>query len=191
MSNIFARRSNWFSGEMTPAAVNNDLQNLRNILGNLNNGTQAWDNVNSDNFQKGGFTGIIPLQIIQGTSTTPKSTTSTSFVDTNLTASITPQSASSKILIMAMGEMRTDTTGGASFAVLARGGTPITNGMARNSVTGAGLSHATLIYVDSPASTSALTYSVQLASDAGTHTATWGNSTTVVSTQVMILIEFL
>ena len=175
---------------MTPAAVNNDLQNLRNILGNLNNGTQAWDNVNSDNFQKGGFTGIIPLQIIQGTSTTPKSTTSTSFVDTNLTASITPQSASSKILIMAMGEMRTDTTG-ASFAVLARGGTPITNGMARNSVTGAGLSHATLIYVDSPASTSALTYSVQLASDAGTHTATWGNSTTVVSTQVMILIEFL
>jgi hypothetical protein len=30
---------------MTPAAVNNDLQNLRDILGNLNNGTNQWDNI--------------------------------------------------------------------------------------------------------------------------------------------------
>lgn len=39
------------------------------------------------------------LQIVQGTSTTEKSTTGTSFVDTHLSATITPSSTSSKILL--------------------------------------------------------------------------------------------
>jgi len=38
MSNIFARRKNWFGGDMDAKAVNGDVQNLRDMLNNLNSG---------------------------------------------------------------------------------------------------------------------------------------------------------
>ena len=40
------------------------------------------------------------LQVVQGTTTTATSATTTTFVDTTLTASITPSSATSKVLVM-------------------------------------------------------------------------------------------
>ena len=51
------------------------------------------------------------LQVVQGTTTTETSTSSTSFVDTTLTASITPTSASSKILAVVSGPLYGGNTG--------------------------------------------------------------------------------
>lgn len=112
------------------------------------------------------------LQVVSVAKTDTFSTSSTSFVDvTGLTASITPSSTSSKILVSA-----TISIGGTSAttpaATLARGGTPIllgdvasTRTRVGSSVGGTadtGLYNIGLNYVDSPATTASTTYSVQL-----------------------------
>ncbi len=69
------------------------------------------------------------LQVVQGTTQTAASTTSASYSDTNLTATITPSSASSKILVMVMQAMKSAASGAASngfFIKLFRGATAIT-----------------------------------------------------------------
>ena len=38
----FARRKNWFGGNMDPKSVDEDIRNLRLVLGNIDNGTQPW-----------------------------------------------------------------------------------------------------------------------------------------------------
>jgi hypothetical protein len=54
------------------------------------------------------------LQVIQATSTTSTTTTSLSFSDTTLTASITPSSATSKVLIIFTQSMFIDSTTGSA-----------------------------------------------------------------------------
>ena len=102
------------------------------------------------------------LQVVQGTHSTVVSTTSTAFVTTNLSASITPSSTSSKVLAFYSG-----TYGGASNAVemytaIFRGtvaGTNLSiNSMYANATSWYGT--ASKMYLDSPATTSATTYTV-------------------------------
>jgi hypothetical protein len=52
------------------------------------------------------------LQVVQATSSTTKATTSTSFVDTNLSGSITPSSTSSKIYVIANQATQSFNSGG-------------------------------------------------------------------------------
>ena len=106
------------------------------------------------------------LQVIQGTYATQGSTTSSSYVATGLSASITPSSATSKILVIVQGNIQaaasqntnitlyrgtvsgTDlsgTSGGVGFSYL-NAGTQITN------------SAPIISYLDSPATTSSTTY---------------------------------
>jgi hypothetical protein len=118
------------------------------------------------------------LQVVQGTSTTATTVASTSFTDTTLTATITPSSATSKILIMfsqssAWG--RGAEAQGASVQLL-RGATVVYsqdgNGGGFNSffaevgtlTNPKGWSvyfYANGTYLDTPSSTSALTYKTQ------------------------------
>ena len=113
------------------------------------------------------------LQVVQTIKTNTFSTTSSSFVDiTGLTVTITPASASNKILIFAQVSSSGMNTNSAIFK-LAGGNTASyigdASGSEVRSVVGGGfqvnltnlLLSQSLIYLDSPATTSAVTYSVQ------------------------------
>lgn len=117
--------------------------------------------------------GQVPVQIVQTIKTNTFSTTSSSFVDiTGLTVTITPTSASNRILIFAQVSSSGMNTNSAIFK-LAGGNTAsyigdasgsevrsVVGGYFQQNLTNLLLSQS-LIYLDSPATTSATTYSVQ------------------------------
>ena len=107
------------------------------------------------------------LQVVQGTLSTQTGTTSTSFVTSNLTASITPSATSSKILILA-GINISNTGSNDSYATLYRGSTNLgpSNGFV-NWYSTVGQGGAALNYLDSPSTTSATTYAVYIRASAG------------------------
>jgi len=118
------------------------------------------------------------LQVVQGTYATQVSTTSTTYTDTGLTASITPSSTSSKILVIVSQPMQVlgavaDIDGG---FILVRDSTKIYDPnqadptgpygiMWQGANTGTtyylGLSQ-NMSYVDSPSTTSSITYKTQM-----------------------------
>jgi len=129
------------------------------------------------------------LQVVSTTKTDTFTTSSTSFVDiTGLSATITPSSTSNKIMVMAQIPVsNTGTTGTRSVGVLlARGGTGIFEGDSsgsRLSATNGYFGHATepraigttnIMYLDSPNTTSATTYTIRIV--AGGNTATVNRS---------------
>ena len=109
------------------------------------------------------------IQTVNATTSTETSTNTNSFVDTNLTATITPQFSTSKILVIvhqAGLEKATNNTG--IVLKLLRGSTTLinieawaagTNDTSLNVVGGSGCN-----YLDSPATTSATTYKTQFCS---------------------------
>lgn len=103
------------------------------------------------------------LQVVQSTKTTATSTTSTSFVDAGLSASITPTSSTNKILVLVSG-IAYASGGGFTYTTLYRGTT--TNlGQASGFVkaTGGNSQPMPFNYLDSPATTSSVTYNVYIA----------------------------
>ena len=104
------------------------------------------------------------LQVVQGSDSTEMSTTSTSLVDVGLSASITPSSSSNKVLIIvdAQGQFAANT--GFGNAII-RGSTNIfqTNSYSNydSSATQTN-TRATYCYLDSPSTTSATTYKLQV-----------------------------
>ena len=118
-----------------------------------------------------GFPAGSVIQVVQGQLTTQASTTSTSFVDTGLSASITPSSASSKILVMySAGTGSSSTAGGAVNRIL-RGATEILLQGVAYSGAGSVYGTASATYLDSPATTSSVTYKIQQASQSASSTA--------------------
>ena len=129
------------------------------------------------------------IQIVTATSTTPFTTTASTFQTTNLSASITPRDTSSKILVIASGNLVIGALGQYGFATLARGGSNLLasqgQGLVRGSA-GAVYAPCTLTCLDAPASASALTYAVQIRNgDAATSTI-FGDG---VTTQHILLAE--
>ena len=117
------------------------------------------------------------IQVVQGTYSTETATTSTSFIDTNLSVSITPSSSSSKILIIAIhGDAAAGASANGYKLALLRGSTQIGNRFAQNQMYGAtagagfniGASQ-TIVYLDSPATTSSTTYKTQFRSENGSN----------------------
>jgi hypothetical protein len=107
------------------------------------------------------------LQVVTGTTTTEVSTSSATYADTGLTATITPSATSSKILVLWThnGGFRTATANIAADIKLFRGATEIQYSK-DNAFTGdaqsLGFTVASSI-VDSPSTTSATTYKTQFA----------------------------
>lgn len=118
------------------------------------------------------------LQVVSTTKTDTFTTTSTSFTDiTGLSASITPSSASSKILVLANVSYSNQTSNNyASTVRLVRDSTPIGNGSGADNRPGAigtvtpeaatgdqeRIYNASSAYLDSPSTTSATTYKIQI-----------------------------
>jgi hypothetical protein len=105
------------------------------------------------------------LQVVQGTLSSQASTTSTSYVTTGMSASITPSSSSNKILILVTGMLATSNgkqvcatiyRNSTDLAASARGFMQLYNG-AGELQTGVSAN-----YLDSPATTSSITYTVYM-----------------------------
>ena len=114
------------------------------------------------------------LQVVKATTNTITNTLSTSFVATSVTVTITPTSATSKILILHNGNINSLGSGVWAFYTLYRGGTNLyTSGSqgAIGGVYGNGTSDihvpSSIVYLDSPATTAAVTYTVYLKSNNG------------------------
>lgn len=120
------------------------------------------------------------------------STTSTSFVNTNLVCTITPSSASSKIVIFVGGTVAKETnTGSYGQVTLLRDSTNIghaTGGLYQfgsNAANDLYTSGAT-VFVDSPAQTSATVYRLQIKTTSGAQTVGFGANSVI---QTMLLQE--
>lgn len=110
------------------------------------------------------------LQVVHFTYNTSKSSSSTTLVDTDLAATITPSSSSSKVLVIFnhCGPLMTSASGNNSLAILLlRGTTSLAQVTNRAGLLGSALDRygypITGIYLDSPATTSATTYKTQFA----------------------------
>ena len=113
------------------------------------------------------------LQVVYGSTSTYTSTTSTSFSDTNLSASITPTSSTSKVLVLVtqQGVGRNSSTAGGYLKIkLLRDSTDILLISDVFAFTGGAVALQPLgftmasNYLDSPATTSSVTYKTQFAS---------------------------
>jgi hypothetical protein len=124
----------------------------------------------------GGGGGGKVLQVVNATYSTQTTTTSTTFADTGLTATITPTSATSKVLVFVnqVGCHRASGTNGALQLKLLRGATDLVTfekylGYNAGTVE-INAGSASTTYLDSPATTSATTYKTQLATDLASYT---------------------
>jgi len=108
------------------------------------------------------------LQVVQGTTTTVVGNSTTGYADTTLTATITPQSTSNKILVIySQNCYSTGGTTGMNIRLF-RGATQLDQitDIVYGTNTGF-LDHMTATYLDSPSSTSALTYKTQFNRNSG------------------------
>lgn len=107
------------------------------------------------------------LQVVYASTTTLFTNASTSYVDLGLSASITPQSTNSKILAYFVIQSNTGAAANGHGTKLLRNGSAIFTSSSDQTDTyrnGAAYRlRAPFIYLDTPASTSALTYSIQVA----------------------------
>lgn len=108
------------------------------------------------------------LQVVSTTVTDSFSTSSTSYVDRGLSATITPKNSTSKILCLLNIEpynVGASNASGGAFANIVRGSTQIVE----NAVSAVGLGKVTQLsisYLDSPATTSSTTYKIQVKTEA-------------------------
>lgn len=112
------------------------------------------------------------LQVVNATYGTPTSNSTTTFATTGLTASITPSSATSKIYInVHMGSIQNNNAGnGVNFILLRNSSTlfyfAIVHGYTNSNLVTVSSGGGTT-YLDSPATTSAVSYTVHFASNSG------------------------
>ena len=113
------------------------------------------------------------LQVVYGSSTTSTTVSSTSFTDTNLSTSITPSSATSKVLIILsqLGTIKRSNETVTGAVQLLRGATVVLNPSVSNDEQAYHYSQQaasqelaymfSIVYLDSPNTTSATTYKTQ------------------------------
>jgi hypothetical protein len=111
------------------------------------------------------------LQVVSATTNTLTATATATWVDTTLTASITPQSTSSKILVIPTHCLYTFTAGTGGGLRIDRNGTVLASHSDVNlNSAGNSVSQWVLPYLDSPATTSSVTYKTQQNRSSGSGT---------------------
>lgn len=125
------------------------------------------------------------LQVVHASTGVNASTSGSTYIDTNLSASITPLSSTSKILVLVSQQVETYASNSTIMGLkLQRNGTDIyTNNRAWGDNTNAANDlhgTASIMFLDSPASTSALTYKTQFCA-ANNASGPYGNYVAVQS----------
>jgi len=111
------------------------------------------------------------LQVVQATYATSISTTSSSYADTGLTATITPQATTNKILVVCNLTLYNNAASTSAALKLLRGATTVVNNTGYAFSTGGSQSaDPIIIALDSPASIAAQTYKLQYARESGAGT---------------------
>ena len=122
------------------------------------------------------------IQIVQNTHNTESSTSSSSYVASGLTLNITPKFSTSKVLVCFNLPLQSGGHNLRAAVGLHRGGSQIylaqrealfNNSSSNNSETASGM------FLDSPATTSTLTYDVRVRVSGGSGTFYWAVSSTV------------
>jgi len=150
----------------------------------VSGGVPSWATANSGKV----------VQVVTAQTSTQVTNATSTFADTNLTATITPTSASNKILVFV------NQNGVAKYATntrmqirLVRGSTTILNldSNAGNNDSGVGNSVGSVscVYLDSPATTSATTYKTQFNSSANSGTTYLQDSTSPGTNSTILLME--
>ena len=133
------------------------------------NGTTGIDKVAPGAVERGDLPAGTVLQVVQGSTTTQVISSSTTLVDTGLTATITPSSSANKILVIVNhGECYKNSSNAYNDLNmwLLRNGSQLVNFNKNLGYTGTANGNtlpAMLTYLDSPASTSAIIYKTQFA----------------------------
>ena len=144
------------------------------------------------------------LQVVYSSLTTAATTTSTSYVDTGLTATITPSSASNKVLVLC--NVMASNVAGSTFVNILRGATTIISQTAGSTMdtnnawaTGGGanwtgadrvMTNPSMVYLDSPSSTSATVYKAQFLVDSSTgYINRWALSAALGGVSTLCLME--
>lgn len=132
------------------------------------------------------------LQVVSGSYSTATSNSTTTYADTGLSATITPQDSASKILVYVNHAACYKAAGGAFSGLntrLVRGSTTIitwASGLGYTAVSSELTFNANWVYLDSPATTSATTYKTQFANNVAVASVQVQTSNT---TSTMILLE--
>ena len=141
-----------------------------------------------------GFGGGKVLQIVQGSTSTETRSSSNSLIDTTLTASITPSSSSSKVLVTVFQngcDKSAANSGNQMVLKLLRGSSVIStfgnNVTYTNSAISNSIGTVGTMYLDSPSTTSATTYKTQMSN--GNNTANVGTQGTGGETSTITLME--
>jgi len=168
-------------------AQSNAFKFANNIL--TNGGYDAADLV--------GAVGGKVLQVVSTVKTAAQDTTSTTPVDvTDLSVNITPSSTSNKVLVLVNINNIGNSTSQSTFFRILRGATVFTSNAFGSGGGGGTVSNsqkigsASITYLDSPSSTSALTYKVTMEVDGGTGTINrWQINNDVASVSTLTLME--
>jgi hypothetical protein len=192
------------SGVIKFAAGGNGEKMRIDSSGNVKLSTASTSILNSSGRPMLNQTGGI-LQVVNAALTGSVSTSSSSMVDTGLTATITPSSTSSKILVLVtLNQISCDNASLTLIAVTRNGSTFVYNSSGGNATSyqafasGGGQSNnrqltaGSLTYLDSPASSSALTYKVRIANNSGTATSylnQWALNTDAGGVSTITLME--
>lgn len=130
------------------------------------------------------------LQVVQGTSSTQTSSTSTSYVTTGLSATITPSSSSNQVLVVANTGAQCNNANNHVVFSLFRGsvaGTNLGNGNNGGTQIYPGIyATASISFLDSPSTTSAQTYTLGMRTNGATTSVIAQNGN---STGTILLIE--
>ena len=133
------------------------------------------------------------IQVVNVAYSTQTSTTSSTYSDTGLTASITPNSSSSKILVFVDLNVYKDTSNTSMGLKLVRNSTDLytidTFAAYTNSTGAIGVGSVSSNYLDSPATTSSTTYKVQFKSMNGTNGVYINNNGYGAITSTITLME--
>jgi len=176
---------------VSSAAFSGSLNMGTNKITNLAAGVASTDAANVSQ-----LTASTVFQVVHGTSSASTGTTSATYQTTGLTATITPSASSHRILITVNCGMLRNTRPdlGRAFITIFRGSTNVgvDNGMTGNATTSlaSGIDTAcNMQWIDSPATTSATTYSARVKSaDTTSSTVTFNVQSQTIS---MVLEEIL
>ena len=162
-----------------PAAAGSNTLTLPTGNGSANQFLRNSSTAGTLEFANGGKI----LQVVMGTTTSRTTTSSTTFVDTNLSVSITPASTSNKVLIIAHESLYADSSAGAAYFEIARGSTALSgqsNGFAAMTSTTTSFFPAAVTFLDSPSTTSATTYTLQVRASSAANVLAGDNNKGVI-----------